>query len=168
MGRTTVQALLECIVQSDWLYRHEPHDNGQLKPIFLTFKESSFNTITTSTAFNNARHILQPVKIYVFNTWLNQWKQKLVIYSIDRLLHFEIKAMSRAEGLRHTLKSYLEHSQLSLFEVWKRMKIAVDWQIHTIEVFDAWSRDGRPTNLLSNLLYYLLLNQIFIKALNLV
>lgn len=76
--------------------------------------------------------------------------------------------MSQVEGLHHTLKQYIQQPTLGSFEVWKRMKVATDQQVHHIEIEDARSRESRPTPLLSNPSYFLQLNQVSTQVLNLV
>ena len=74
-----------------------------------------------TTCLTEFRKQQKDAVLYVEETWLELWKEKIVHYWIDINLHFGIQFTSPIEGCHAQLKAYLKVSTGNLKGVYNRL-----------------------------------------------
>lgn len=88
---------------------------------------------------------------YIIETWLDLYKTKLVKAWVDKYLHFENVVTSRGEGIHQLIKTYLDTSQLDLFEAWRAIKLAILNQVAELRDNQAKQQIRTPIELSGSL-----------------
>lgn len=74
---------------------------------------------------------------YVKRQWLGRHKEGLVSAWVDKSTHFGNVTTSRVESTNARFKSYLRTSNLSLFEAFSRIKVAIESQLDEVQANQA-------------------------------
>jgi hypothetical protein len=85
--------------------------------------------------------------VYVKNTWLIPFKEKLVAAWVNQQRHFGNTATSRVEGIHALLKSYFKKSTFDLFEAWKSIRLALNNQLAELRANQAKQHIRTPLEL---------------------
>ena len=128
--------------------------------------ESATETVYNTNLASFRKHPRAAVE-YVEDTWLSPWKEKLVRYWVDKVLHFGIRVTSLIKGCHAVLKSYLKVSTGDLKGVFNCLLLF--WTDQHRNIYNACAIEKNKTkHSLSKVYFHMVQSLVYDKALRII